>query len=226
MGPRSVCRLAGLVVALLLVGCADGTADEEPGPIGGEAAAEDATSEDDDDDDEGDVSEDEDAAEADDELAEYAAPDDLDELDSSYLDAVLDRMQEGLISPGRAALHEGEVTPELRDALAAVYSEDEAEFQEVGWESWITGEFDGTEVAQPAADLEARRHRSTPRVTSPECIFAQVEVDYSPFFGEQREPRSYHVALVPGEPAPPINPTPWRINLEGQGEADPSWCDR
>ena len=220
---RGVRLSAALLAGALVLACT-GDDDVDPGPIGGDEPVEDPADDADDDDGDGDA-DGADADEGDDEVDEFAAPDDPADIDAAYVDAVLDRMHEGLVPAARDAVAAGEVTDELRDALADVYTGDAIELQYILWEARVTGEHQGTEVRQAVEDLDGRVHRTTPRVVDESCIFVEAEVDDTPVVRDDAHPREYHVALVPAVPVPPVNPTPWRIQREGEGDADPSWCE-
>jgi hypothetical protein len=218
---RGVRLGAVLLAGALVLACAG--EEEEPEPIGGGDTVEEPSGDADDGlDDEDGPGDDAD----DDEIEEFAAPDDPEDIDAAYVDAVLDRMHEGLVPAARDAVAAGEVTDDLRDALADVYTEASLEVQERIWHGRVTGEGDEAEVQQADGNLEARTHDSAPRIVDADCLIVSAEVDERPVFGDDSDPLDYDVALVAADPTPPVNPTPWQINLEGVADADASWCER
>jgi hypothetical protein len=161
---------------------------------------------------------------ADDDVERFAVPA---EIDVEYLEAVLNRMHEGLVPGIRSAVDGGAVTDELEAAIADVYVDELVEFETEGWERQLERDPDSGFVLL-ADDPQARTNRVTqPVVLSEECVIAFVDVDTGPWYGRtDLEPFTNLVILVQAEPAPPVNPTPWRIDTDGQVSEDgvPDWA--
>ena len=135
---------------------------------------------------------------------------DLDDV-LAGLDAVMGDLQRILTAERR-------ITTEVTDRLQAIYTGPE-----------ILNQIDAFR-----ADLAGglAHYRATPgsRVTTvsrvisstPECVFAEVERDYSPITeGEARRPARLYVILVPKHPSDDprgLNPTPWAMLYDGVQE--------
>jgi hypothetical protein len=149
-------------------------------------------------------------------LEAYAPPN---EIDEAYVLSVLDAMHEGFLEAMRDAVTAGEVTTELEAALADVYTDDQAPVMAEGWAIFIAAELDGQELTPLREVPDAREHVAFyPQMVSDECVVGQLVVDTLPWYDadEPRE-REANLVLVQAEPAPPVNPTPWRIAYDGQG---------
>jgi hypothetical protein len=149
-------------------------------------------------------------------LEAYAPPD---EIDDAYVLSVLDAMHEGVLDAVRGAVAAGEVTPELETALADVYTDDQVPVMIEGWDIGIAAELDGQALLPLREVPDAREHVAFyPQMVSDECVVGRLVVDTLPWYDtdEPRE-RELDLVLVQAEPAPPVNPTPWRVAYDGQG---------
>jgi hypothetical protein len=147
-------------------------------------------------------------------LEAFAPPD---EIDEAYVLSVLDAMHEGFLPALRDAVTAGEVTPELEAALADIYVEDRVEHAVGGWEIRIAAELDGQALRELAPSPAPREHVGfREQMLSDECVVGILEVDEAPWFGgDSTGVSDRDLVLVPAEPAPPVNPTPWRIAFDG-----------
>jgi hypothetical protein len=148
------------------------------------------------------------------------------EIDEAYVLSVLDAMHEGFLPALRDAVAAGEVTPELEAALADQYTEDQLDLMVEGWEIGIAAELDGQELIPMRQVPDAREHLEFhPRLVSDECIVGSVVVDTRPWYElDEPWPEELEMVLVQAEPAPPWNPTPWRIAYEGLGGPGAEAC--
>ena len=213
-------------MALALAACGDDEEPVAPIPSDEEPAddVDDPTDENEPDGDDGDGAGDDDDDGLDDEAeVEAYAISGAEDIDEDYLLAVLDRMHEGLVPAIASSAADGEVNDELAEANAQVYVDHEHYLE--GWEYRITGEFDGEEVAQVVDDPEPRTYRNAdPLVVDDDCVVLLVEWDESGWYDSDDEQwRQQAVKLSEAEPAPPVNPTPWRI--DGKADVpDTEWC--
>jgi hypothetical protein len=158
-------------------------------------------------------------------LEAYAVPA---EIDDAYVLSVLDAMHEGFLPALRDAVAAGEVTPELEDALADIYVADRVEHALEGWVIRIAAELDGQPLRELDPQPEPRQHLAFyGQLLSDECVLGTLEVDEAGWYEDEGvgvEERG--LTLVQAEPAPPVNPTPWRIAYDSRGMPEVETCER
>jgi hypothetical protein len=195
--------VAAAAALLVLAGCGG---DDEPEPIGGDEAAPDEGADPTELDPEGDLDGDEGEEE---EIDVTVVPD---EITEDYVEAVLAELEqiryEALV---KFRENDGELTIEVMDMTASVFTAEEVEHERDDLESLAAGGYEGlrdTQDMRPVEPAVIAIHDVTEQ-----CLFAETRVSFEGLLEEAPEARSrlYHLVTQERELVEDYNPTPWVI---------------
>ncbi|PLS75081.1 MAG: hypothetical protein CYG61_09230 [Actinobacteria bacterium] len=135
-------------------------------------------------------------------------------IDEPYINAVLKALDEVDAQATKIIVQKKQLVPAAAEHLLAIYNTEELDEQVEVWLTTIKNGFKNV-----SSDPGARRTTVTKIVSSsPNCIYAEVEQDFSATAVNAPPPNRAFVQLVPLAPernAKDLNPTAWMIHDEG-----------